>query len=86
MSTSWEIRFTKQAKKDVDSLTPKLKSKLYDIVTNKLAIDPFEGKRLLGDLYGSYSLRLTYKDRIIYSIDQECKVVFIERAKTHYGD
>lgn len=86
MSTSWEIRFTKQAKKDVDILTPKLKQKLYDILVNKVAVDPLSGKRLLGDLAGSYSVRLTYKDRIIYSLDEEKRIIFIERSRTHYGN
>ena len=86
MSAKWEIRFTKQAKKDFDSLTPKLKTKLYEILINKIAINPFEGKRLIGDLAGSYSIRLSYKDRIIYSLDNKKRIVFIERARTHCGD
>lgn len=85
MSTSWEIRLTKQAKKDVDSLIPKLKTRLYQILTEVLAKEPYAGKRLLGDLAGSYSYRFTYKDRIVYSLDEERKIIFIERARTHYG-
>ena len=86
MSAPWEIRFTKQAKKDVDQLSPKLKDKLRDILVEVLALDPYEGKKLLGDLSGSYSYRLTYKDRIVYSLDEERRIIYIERAKTHYGD
>ncbi len=86
MGARWEVRFTKQAKKDVESLTPKLKAKLRDILVEVLARNPYEGKKLLGDLAGSYSYRLTYKDRIVYSLDEEHRIIYIERARTHYGE
>jgi len=82
----YKIRFTKTAKKDVKKLSPKLKKKLRDILIEVLSKNPYEGKKLLGDLSGSYSYRLSYRDRIIYSIDEEKGIVYIERAKTHYGD
>ena len=47
MSAPWEIRFTKQAKKDVEHLPPKLKAKLRDILLEVLAQNPYEGKKLL---------------------------------------
>ncbi len=86
MSARWEIRFTKQAKKDVEQLPPKLKDKLRDILLEVLALNPYEGKKLLGDLSGSYSYRLTYKDRIVYSLDEERRIIYVERARTHYGE
>ena len=86
MSASWEIRFTRQAKKDVEKLPPKIKIKLREILIEVLAHNPYEGKRLLGDLAGSYSYRLTYKDRIIYSLDAKHRIIYVERARTHYGD
>mgnify|MGYP001563783346 CR=1 FL=1 len=86
MSAPWEIRFTKQAKKDVEQLSPKLKTKLRRVLLEVLAHNPFEGKKLLGDLAGSYSYRLTYKDRIVYSLDEKRWIIYIERAKTHYGE
>ncbi|MBI2553046.1 MAG: type II toxin-antitoxin system RelE/ParE family toxin [Candidatus Rokubacteria bacterium] len=86
MSARWEIRFTKRAKKDADRLTPKLKDKLRDILVEVLALNPDEGKKLLGDLSGSYSYRLTFKDRIVYSLDEKRRIIYIERARTHYGE
>ena len=83
MSARWEIRFTRQAKKDVDQLPPKLRDKLRDILLEVLAPNPYEGKKLLVDLRGSYSYRLSYKDRIVYSLDEERRIIYIERAKTH---
>ena len=82
----FEVRITHRAEKDIKKLTPQLKRKLYDILTEVIAHDPFQGKKLVGDLAGSYSYRLTYKDRIVYSIDTKHRVVSIERAATHYGE
>lgn len=86
MSAPWEVRFTKQAKKDAQTLSPKLKSKLRDILLEVLSRNRYEGKKLLGDLAGSYSYRLTYKDRIVYSLDEKRRIIYIERSRTHYGD
>ena len=84
--TGFEVRITHRAEKDIGKLTPKLKRKLHDILTEVIAKEPFQGKKLVGDLSGSYSYRLTYKDRIVYSIDVKARVVYIERAATHYGE
>lgn len=87
MSTvPYEIRITRRAEKDIQKLSPKLKDKLYDILTEIVAVDPFEGKKLLGDLEGSYSYRLSYQDRIVYSVDVKKRIVYVERAKTHYDE
>lgn len=83
---AYTIRFTRQAQKDVDELTPKLREKLRRILLDVVGIEPYSGKKLVGELGGSYSYRLSYKDRIVYSIDPANKIVHIERAKTHYGE
>ena len=85
-SGAYEVRSTRRAEKDIGRLTPKLKAKLYDILTEVIAQNPFQGKKLLGDLAGSYSYRLSYKDRIVYSIDPKGKIIYIQRAATHYGE
>ncbi|MFM6062364.1 MAG: type II toxin-antitoxin system RelE family toxin [Microcystis panniformis] len=83
----YEVRFTKEAKKDVDKLTPKLKKKLKSIIIqDTLSISPYSGKKLVGDLTGFYSIRLSYQDRILYTINDEQKLIYIHRAKTHYGE
>lgn len=82
----YEVRFTKEAVKDIDKLSPKLKKKVKDIATNHIAEEPYTGKKLIGDLSGFFSMRLSYKDRIVYSIDEESRTVFIHRARTHYGE
>lgn len=82
---AYRIFFTKQAQKDVAELSPKLKTKLKTLL-DALSTDPFMGKKLIGELRGSYSLRLSYKDRLVYSVDRDKKEIYIERAKTHYGE
>ena len=82
----YEIRITRRAEKDIERLTPKLRAKLYDILMEGIAKNHFDGKKLIGDLAGSYSYRLSYKDRIVYSINTKKRVVYIERAATHYGE
>jgi len=86
MAPPYEVRITRRAEKDIAKLTPQLKRKLYDILTEVIVQNPFQGKKLVGDLAGSYSYRLTYQDRIVYSIDTRHHIVYIERAKTHYGE
>jgi len=82
----YAIRFSRQAEKDVRKLTPKLREKLKDILRNRIAVDPYAGKPLSGDLKGCYSVRLTYQDRIVYSIEEKQVTVYVLRARTHNGD
>jgi mRNA-degrading endonuclease RelE of RelBE toxin-antitoxin system len=84
--SEYHIRITKTAKKDINKLSPKMKNKLKAILVNILIDSPYEDKRLIGDLEGNYSIRLNITDRIVYSIDEQNKTVYIKRAKTHYGD
>ncbi len=82
----YRIRFTRQADKDIKRLSPKLQSKLKDILRNRVATDPYSGKPLIGDLKGYYSIRLSHKDRVVYSISDDELLVLVIRAKTHYGN
>jgi len=82
----FEIKITNQALRDINKLSPKSREKLKDILIELLSKDPFFGKPLLGDLKGNYSYQLTLKDRIVYSIDEDKKIIYIKRARTHYGE
>jgi mRNA interferase RelE/StbE len=83
---AYEIRFTKEALKDIQKLSPKMTTKLKNILENLISIEPHSGKKLIGQLQGFYSIRLSYQDRIIYSIDEENRTIYIHRTKTHYGE
>lgn len=82
----YKILFTKQARKDVKSLSPKLKNKLKSILLEVISEDPYCGKKLLGDLEGNYSYRLDLKNRIVYSVDKKKNIVYVKRTRTHYGN
>ena len=84
--TLYDIRFTKEALKDVKKLSPMLTNKLKQIIENKIAVEPYSGKKLVGQLKGFYSIRLSYRDRIVYSVDEDSLTIYIHRAKTHYGE
>ena len=80
----FRIQITRRAQKDIPTLNPTLKKKLREILVNRIAVNPFDGKKLVGDLRGCWSVRLTLKDRVVYSIDEEKHIVYILRARTHY--
>jgi len=82
----YEIRITKQALKDIKILNEKQKRKFKEILTEVIANNPFEGKKLFGDLEGNISVQLNLKDRIVYSVDDDKRFVYIKRAKTHYSE
>lgn len=82
----FEILFSKQSQKDIALLNPKQKEKLRDILEQVIAINPYAGKALKGDLKGLYSYRLNRTDRIVYEILSKDQVVLIVRARTHYGE
>ena len=86
MSQAYEIWITHRAEKDINKLPPPLRRKLHEILIEALSQGPFQGKKLVGDLAGSYSYRLTYKDRIVYSVDVKNRIIYIERAAAHYGE
>lgn len=83
---SYQIIFTREACKDVKKLTPRLRTKLREILENDLAVSPESGKRLVGDLQALFSLRLNYQDRIVYSLDKKTRTITVHRVRTHYGE
>lgn len=86
MSEPYQIRFTREAIKDVQKLTPKLKDKLKVILGKVLAVNPSAGKALVGDLKGFFAYRLTLRDRIVYTVSESERTIYIHRARTHYGE
>lgn len=85
-NSTYTIRFTREAGKDVKKLSPKLREKLTDIIVNRIALTPHSGKKLVGDLKGFYSVRLSLADRIVYSIDEQSRIIYVHRVRTHYGE
>ena len=86
----YKILYTKQAKADSKKLCSKSPSTKRKI-SNFLQIareKPYEidGKKLKEEFDGAYSVRVNDKDRFIYEILDNDKIVKIIRILTHYGD
>lgn len=86
--TSWKIVYTKQAQKDAKKLvTAGLKQKTEKLL-EILKVNPFknppEYEKLVGDLTGAYSRRITIQHRLIYQVYQKEKAIKIIRMWTHY--
>lgn len=84
----YKIYFTKQAQKDaqkikVAGLKSKVEKLLELISTNPyITYPPYE--KLIGDLKGLYSRRITIQHRLIYQIYEEDKIIKVIRMWTHY--
>lgn len=84
----YQILLTKQAIKDrclIAQAGLEVRTKALLAV---LARDPFQSlppyEKLVGDLAGFYSRRINIQHRLVYSIDQEKRIVKILRMWTHY--
>jgi toxin YoeB len=85
---TWELVFTKQAQKDAQKLAAAgLKDKaikLLNIIRENPFHTPPRYEKLVGDLAGAYSRRLTIQHRLIYQVLESEKIIKIIRMWTHY--
>ena len=84
----WQVVFTKQAQQDAKKLSAAgLRSKaekLLDILREGPYQTPPPFEKLLGDLSGAYSRRISIQHRLVYQILDEAKIVKVVRMWTHY--
>lgn len=85
---SWTIVYSKQAQKDGQKLAASgLKPKAQALI-NIIQINPFQTpppyEKIVGDLSGAYSRRITIQHRIVYAVFPELEVVKVLRMWTHY--
>lgn len=86
--TNYRILFSKEAEKDI----VKIKKAGLENKTTKLlsimAIDPFfyppSYEKLKGNLTGKYSRRINIQHRIVYSVNEDEKIIYVYRLWTHY--
>ena len=84
----YQIKLSRQAQKDKKLLKQsgldQKAIKLLKIIAN----DPFQTpppyEKLVGNLQGKYSRRINIQHRILYSVHDQDKIVFIYRMWTHY--
>ena len=85
---SWRLVYTKQAQKDAERLTAAgLKSKAQTLLAlleeNPYHMPPpFE--KLVGDLSGAFSRRISIQHRLVYQVLDNAKTVKVLRMWTHY--
>jgi Txe/YoeB family toxin of toxin-antitoxin system len=85
---SWRLVYTKQAQKDAKKLAaaglkPKAQALLAILTENPYQTPPpFE--KLVGDLAGAYTRRISIQHRLVYQVLDESETVKVLRMWTHY--
>lgn len=84
----WQVVFSRHAEKDAKKLAAAgLKAKAQELLAI-LATDPFQNppsyEKLVGDLAGAYSRRITIQHRLVYEVFTKEHVVRVLRMWTHY--
>ena len=84
----WRIIYTRQAQKDAKriagaGLKPKAE-KLLEVLSKNPFQTPPPYEKLIGDLSGAYSRRITIQHRLVYQVLEEIKTVKVIRMWTHY--
>lgn len=84
----WELVFTKQAQKDSKkNATAGLRDKterLLEVLRKNPFQTPPPYEKLVGDLAGAYSRRITIQHRLVYQVLEQEKIVKVLRMWTHY--
>lgn len=85
---SWSLIYTRQAQRDARKLSAAgLRAKAEELLA-LLQKDPFRRpppfEKLVGDLAGAYSRRITLQHRLVYQVLPEIRTVKVLRLWTHY--
>ena len=83
-----QIVYAKQALKDAKKLSASgLKPRAEELL-KIISVDPYQNppsfQKLVGDLGGAYSRRISIKHRLVYEIFNTERVVRVLRMWTHY--
>ena len=84
----YKVYFTKQAQKDAQNIKASgLKSKVEKLI-ELISVNPYTTypsyEKLIGDLNGLYSRRITIQHRLVYQVCENDKIIKIIRMWTHY--
>ncbi len=84
----WRIVYTRQAQKDAKKIAAaglrQKAEKLLEILSENPFQIPPPFEKLIGDLSGAYSRRITIQHRLVYQVLQEMRIVKVIRMWTHY--
>lgn len=85
---NWALLFTRQAQKDAERLkAANLKpqaEKLLEILRANPYQNPPPYEKLVGDLAGAYSRRISIQHRLVYQVLDAERAVKVIRMWTHY--
>ena len=85
---SWRVVYTKAAQKDAHNLAGAgLKSKaqaLLDVLAENPYQTPPTYEKLVGNLAGAYSRRISIQHRLVYQVLDDERVVKVLRMLSHY--
>ena len=80
--------YTKQAQKDAEKLTAAGLKPTAQALLAILAENPYQTpppfEKLVGDLSGAYSRRISIQHRLVYQVLDDAKTVKVLRMWTHY--
>jgi Txe/YoeB family toxin of toxin-antitoxin system len=85
---SWKIVYTSHARRDAKKLARSGLKPLAERLLKILAKNPYQTpppyERLLGDLAGALSRRISIQHRLVYQVLDDIKTVKVIRMWTHY--
>ena len=85
---SWAVVFTRPAQRDARKIgAAGLRSrveKVLEILRKKPFQTPPRFERLVGDLKGAYSRRISIQHHLVYEVLKQYRVVKVLRMWTHY--
>lgn len=85
---TWRLIYARQAQKDARKLASAGLQDRAQLLLDILAVDPFQTpppyEKLVGDLAGAYSRRITIQHRLVYEVLQGDQTVKVLRLWTHY--
>ena len=87
-AAGWRVVFTSQAQKDARKISRTGLRPQAEALLALLARDPYESpprfEKLVGDLAGAFSRRISLQHRLVYQIFDASRTVKVLRMWTHY--
>ena len=84
----YRVIFSQKANRHKSLLKQSHLDKKAKLLLDILTVNPYQNppsyEKLVGDLKGVYSRRINHQHRLVYTVDEERKEVFILSMWTHY--
>ena len=84
----WSLVYSKFALKDAKKISAAGLKEKTQILLAVIQVDPFQNpppyEKLVGDLKGAYSRRISIQHRLVYEVFRKEKTVRVLRMWTHY--